>query len=169
MSKLNYNDEILAKEVAKTKDLTQAAMNILEFDNRELAASFMRGKLRSSQFRNRIDELLDKQGLTIFKANSKLKQLLEAKKEVVCGDKVIKQEDYIIQSKALEILYKLHKQLGNISAETINQTNVLITNQDLTSLNKSLEAFKSLQDQLSQGKPIGEVIDIDPQIRGVKT
>lgn len=161
---MDQQDELLCKEVAKTKDLTLAAMNLYSFDNKDIAAAFMNGKLKSAEFKNRIQELLDKQGLSIYKANSKLKQLLEAKKSIFNGGEVIKTEDSIVQAKALEILYKLHKQIGGIDTKNIeNQYNVVISNNDLNSLNKSLGTFKELQDQLTkQGKPAGEIIDIEP-------
>lgn len=174
MAKLdNYLDEKLAQGIVKYAHFgdsaaTKAAMELFpEMINARVAKAFMQGKLSSKDFRYRLSELLDKQGLNLYNANNKLAKLLDSKRAIVVNGTIEYVDNTEVQSRNLELLYKLHKVLDNKIDNNCNDNEVasmsLSINPDkLNELKVIIADLKELNDNLKTNRyhREGEVIEV---------
>lgn len=123
---ISFNDELFCREVAKIKDPTLAFMNLYpEHTDKKIASAIVKNKIcNSAAIRDRISELLDKQGLSLLDANIRLKRLLDANKAIVLNNEIVDYPDNGIRLAALEKVYKLHGLLKN--EQTIDNRSVKI-------------------------------------------
>lgn len=122
--------------------------------------------LKNPECKERLTELLNKQGLSLDYLNSKLKDLVNAKKEVYSknGELIAKVDDNNIQLSAIKTGYQLHNVLKadntiNIDKSS-NQINILSTDVDVNPID-ILQELRELSQNLSipTGGQSGEVID----------
>lgn len=91
----------------ETGNATEAAARTYNVNNRNTARSIAAENLAKPAIEKSMAQLLDEAGLTDEALAKKHKQLLNAEKYMVKGDKVIKAPDNTAQNKSLETAYKI--------------------------------------------------------------
>lgn len=139
--------------------LGQAAMDYFgegEFATTQEASGYMRGRLEHSKnLRHHLSDLLDKQGLSLSKANVKLKDLLEAKKPVVVNGVMEMVPDNNCQTVNLHKLYDLHQAIprygnSNFGIEIDNRSiNINLDNEQILQLKNLANELKDLNTQMN--------------------
>ena len=146
---MSDSDDILCRIVVKEANPTPKILDLHpELKTEQAAASYLRNKLQDCNIKERITDLLDRQGLNLDFANKKLKKLLEAQRPVVFEGKITEQyDDNGIQLMALERLYKLHGLLQSNSTQIYAQQNNMVMSSD--SSPESIEKLKCIIDEMS--------------------
>lgn len=102
-------------------------------------------RLGSRAFKNKMSELLDRQGLSLADAGNSLKKALNGKRAIVAGGEVVMVDDNASLLEAAKTVYKLHGVLSNSPLVNIDNRKVEF-NIDEASLESLTKIAKELDD-----------------------